>query len=302
MSQLNNAEPQYYRLMGRSPFAGTTLAAIGCWAAVTMLAAIYAYADLYIKVVDKISVLILVAFAAAMGFAVAGILRIMKVRNLAVMAIIAGSSALLALYVSWVVWETALLRQEGAPATPWRLFGHPRAVWHLAQSINEIGTFTMRGKPVIGMELWAAWTVEAAAILLCTLLIPLLSLRRSAFCEECGNWCVKQANLVRVQGTDDQTLRRQMETRDFDSLARLGLPADDAPVFHSFDVYTCPKCGQTNLLTGNRVAVKYVNGQRTENAKPVVDRLWVDPADAEAIRALPQRMAAHDPESSKHPA
>ena len=68
------------------------------------------------------------------GFAIYGVLRWAKVRNLAVAILVAASSALLLFYVSWVMWETELARQAGAAsaATPWRLFQRPDSVWRIA--------------------------------------------------------------------------------------------------------------------------------------------------------------------------
>ena len=293
MSTLNVSEPSgpmYYRLRGASPFAGTTLGALLSWAAVAALAAVYAYADLYIKVVDKLSILILIVCAVAMGFAVAGVLRVTKVRNLTVIAIIAATSALLALYVSWAVWESAFLQKVGEDVQAWELFRRPRAVWSLAQLINEEGTFMLRDRAVKGTELWLAWGIEALTLVGCTLLIPLLTLRRMAFCESCGSWCEKRKNLARVRALDEDLLREHVENRDYDYLSRLGRPEENAPVFHSIELFGCPKCGQTNLLTVNRVTVTYTNGQRAENARPIVDRLWLNAAEAEVVLALPQRM------------
>jgi hypothetical protein len=85
-ASLNLSEPSealYYRLRGASPLEGTTLEVLLSWAAVTVLVAGYAYADLYIKVVDKLSILIL------MGFAVAGPLRVVSGRQKAKPIVIA---------------------------------------------------------------------------------------------------------------------------------------------------------------------------------------------------------------------
>ena len=305
-----NQRPQYYGLMGRAPFASTTIGALGSWVAVTVLAAIYAYADLYIKVVDKLSVLIVIAAAFAMGFAVLGILRWAKVRNLVVAALIAASSAVLALYVSWVVWESAVAARAGESLPPWWLFPQPNVVWEIARFLNEQGTFSMRDRPVNGGELWAFWAGEAAMILGCTLLVPLTFLRKLAFCEECQSWCESSGPLVRFQGGDEQTLRQRVLSKDLDHLATFDLPSADDDVFHGVELTSCPKCRMTNLLTLNRVKVGFANGERTEKAKPIINRLWLDPEQAEAVRSLPQRLLARaaeaagagDPENQGTPA
>src|SRR6266536_3611078 len=105
MTAIDDQQDLYYRPMGKAPFAGTALAAIGSWLAVSVVAAIYAYADLYIKVAEKLTVLMTIGFAVAMGFVIYAVLRLTQVRNMMVVVMLSITSAALALYVSWVVWE-----------------------------------------------------------------------------------------------------------------------------------------------------------------------------------------------------
>jgi hypothetical protein len=122
--------------------------------------------------------------------------------------------------------------------------------------------------------------------------IPFTFLRNQAFCEACGSWCKTSKAVARVQHFDEELVREHVERKDFEYLVRLG-PAEEAtPVHLRLDLQDCPRCPQTHLLTVNRVTVSYNNNARQESAKKVVDRLWLDAAQAEEIRALPQKLAA----------
>jgi len=288
---LNYSESRYYRHTGRAPIVGTTIATLAAWIAVALLGAAYAYIQLYVKLVDILSFLFVAAFAAAMAFTVYGVLKWAKVRNMAVTSLVAISAAILGLYVSWVAWEHALLRQSKVNVGIHEIFQRPIVVWHLARDINTEGTFTMRDRPVKGTELWLAWAFEALAVLGATIALPIMWLRDMAFCESCGHWCHKTQGILRVAYHDEGQLQERMEAKDFDYLLALGLVHLDTPVHVRADLYRCPGCPHTHLLTLSRAAVSYNNkGQRSEKAKKIVDRLWIDQAQAEAVRTLPTRL------------
>jgi len=289
MTILNYSESRYYRHTGRAPFVGTTVATLAVWVAVALLGAGYAYVQLYVKVVDILSFLFVAAFAAAMAFTVYGVLKWAKVRNMAVTSLVAISAAILGMYVSWVAWEHALLRQGGAKVPIQHIFQRPDAVWGLAREINEEGTFTVRNRPVKGTELWIAWICETLAVLAATIALPVMWLRDMAFCESCARWCSKSEAVVRVAYNGyEEKLQDRMEAKDFDYLLSLGLVHFDTPVHVRVDLYACPGCPNTHLLTLSRVAVSYNNkGHRSEKATKIVDRLWLDGAQAQAVRDLP---------------
>ena len=289
MTILNYSESRYYRHTGRAPFVGTTIATVAAWAAVSLLGVIYAYVQLHVKIVDLLSLLFVAGFAAAMAFTVYGVLRWARVRNMAVTALVSISAAVLGWYVSWVAWEHALLRQSGVPVGVYELFQRPRAVWSLAQDINEEGTFSMRKRPVKGFELWIAWAFEAAAVLGATIALPIIKLRDMAFCESCEQWCAKIEGIARIAlDPDEASLHDRIEAKEFDYLHTLGQVHRDMPVHVRADLYACPSCPHTRLLTLSRVAVGYdKNGHRREKAKKIIDRLWIDEAQAARVRAVP---------------
>jgi hypothetical protein len=291
---LGYQEQRYYRHTGRAPFVGTTVAALAAWVTVTLLGVAYGYADLYVKVYDIISFLILAAFAVAMGFAVYAILKWGKVRNMLVVAIIALSAGLLGWYASWVAWEYALLTREASAApTLWEIAQRPRGVYELAAFLNTRGTFSLRGRVITGVELWIAWGIEALTLVGATALIPIRGLREQAFCENCQAWTRRQRGVLRLGHGDEDTLRRHVEAKNFDHFVRLGLVDRDRPVHLRVDLFDCARCDQTHLMSVSRVTVPY-NGknQRQESATTVLDRLWLSADEAERVRAIAEQPSA----------
>jgi len=123
------------------------------------------------KVADLITALIVIVFSIGAGFAVAGVLRWARVRNMAITVLIAAVAAIIFYYGSWVVWESLLARQAGRQTAFWspqQLAQRPGAVWNTAVRINDVGTFTLNDRAVTGVELWVFWIGEAIALIGCT--------------------------------------------------------------------------------------------------------------------------------------
>jgi len=285
----------YYRHTGKAPLVGTTIAALAAWTTAGALAIAYGYTAFYAQAPDVIHALIVLAFAAGAGFAVYFVLKWGHVRNMAITLLISATAAVILFYGSWVVWESAVARAAGRYSAfwgPWQLAQRPLAVWDTALRLNRVGTFTLNDRPVDGIELWIFWILEAAGLIDATIAIPVLLLRDAAFCEHCGSWCKTTKEIARVQHFDEELVREHMEQKDFEYLVRLGPAIKTTPIHLRVDLQSCPGCPNTNLLTINRIKISYHNGNPIERPKRVVDRLWIDAAQAEVVRKLPQQLTA----------
>jgi hypothetical protein len=288
MSDLNPAAiPIYYRHSGQAPVLSTTFAAIASWIVVSVLALAYAYADLNFKWYDIISVLIVGVFAAGMGLAVYGILRSANIRNLPVVIIISVSSALLALYVSWVGWEYFLLRQGGNEVPLVEMLKRPDLVWETASEINAEGTWGLRSGPVKGPFLWIVWVIEALTIVALVGGLPPQLLRNLSFCENCGRWCNRPKGIMRMVYGDEAMLKSNMEQRNFAYLAAMPRADMDTPLHFHVELVRCGTCDETSLLNVSRVKVgRDSKGNRSESKTKIVNRLHISVEDADEIAAM----------------
>jgi hypothetical protein len=287
----NVPAPTYYRHTGQAPFISTTFATLASWIVVTILAIAYAYIDLHVKVADVISAAFMCAFAAAMAFAVFGIIRSACVRNVPVTFIISGSAAVLALYVSWLAWMYFVIAEAGVTPGAFefvhKLFPRPDVVWDFAREINTRGTFTLHDSPVTGTFLWILWFAEALTMLAVVGVLPPQLLRKQSFCEPCGRWCRKPKGIIRLAHGDEDLLKSQMEARNFAYLASIQRAHYDTPMHFHVEIVQCGTCDETNLLTVNRITVgKDSKGNRQETVKKIVDRLHIGADEAEDIKAL----------------
>jgi hypothetical protein len=290
----------YYRHSGRTPIVRLLAALAAVVPAALVMAVIYGAAAVYLPKVGYVKlVLILAAFLViGFGFGVGGVtgymLKWARVRSIVAVALVSVLAAALAYYVSWVTWETLVLRREGVEVLPLRLLARPDGVWYLATMINETGTivFGTEETPIRGPVLWVLWVVEAAVVLGIGSQVPVRMLRHLAYCEPCDRWCDRHQAAVSVGYGDESALRSRLERKDLAVLQELGQPDLDGPHRFRVDLDNCPHCQDTHLLSVFRVDVTYRKGNRQEKAVRLIDRLRVSPAEAQWVRDLRDRQWA----------
>ena len=304
MTELSYARELYYRGSGRVPLGRLAVAALAVTAAAAGAGAVYAVIIANVaRLGDMLYVaaaapLVLAAFAFGAGGATGGILKRARVHNPLLWWVVAVWGALCAWYVSWVVWEFIVLRRFGLDVPFLRLLTSPRGDWYVALLINRVGTvaFGRGDTPLAGSLLWVLWAIEAAAVLGVASWLPFKMLRLLAFCEGSGRWCVyRQGQLSVGYGAGDNgdvgDLRGRLEQKDLSVLEEYGKADMDAPRRFRIDLQHCPGCGQTHLMSVFLIRVtEYTNGRTKDKARRVIDRLWLDPAQAEQVNGFKNRL------------
>ena len=167
---------------------------------VALAGAVYAIIDIYLpmlrfaKLVLVLAMGLMAGFAFGVGALTGKMLMWARVRNLAMVWVVAALAALVAWYVAWVTWEWHLFTQYEPQIPKARfllaLLIRPRGVWLLATEINRVGTFGIgSGDDLIrGPFLWVLWAIEAAVVLGAATWVPVRMVRGRAFCERCQKW------------------------------------------------------------------------------------------------------------------
>jgi hypothetical protein len=300
MTQLDYARTLYYRHSGKTPVVRLLTALLTITPAVAVAGAVYAIVATYLPMlgVDKLVIIAAIALMAGFAFGVGGLTGKMllwaRVRNMAMVWAVAIWAALLAWYVAWVVWEWYILRRwEYDPSLPY-MFAHPYGVWRVAVAINGVGTVVMgqREDAIKGPVLWILWAIEAGVVLGAATLVPFRMIRHLAFCESCQRWCRNRQGILSVGPGDEDRLRARLALKDLSALEELG-PADmSAPRRLRVDLQNCPACDQMHLVSVSRIEVGVKDGKRVEKARPVIDRLWLDPEQAHAVEEIKERLYA----------
>jgi hypothetical protein len=69
------------------------------------------------------------------------------------------------------------------------------------------------------------------------------------------------------------------------------------------DLQNCPACDAMHLLSVNRIEVSYNRqGQRSDKARNLIDRLWLDPEQAKSVEEIKDRLYATPSDGAPPPA
>jgi hypothetical protein len=212
-------------------------------------------------------------------------IRFGKIRIPLVAAFIGTVIAMIALYAMWLSWVDHVLTAVGAFNSYRVLILHPVTLLRIVKIINRTGTWSHNGYVINGVMLLIYWLCEAGLILGAGVLIPVNGLFSSdPACRDCGSRCVRISSLPRFATDRQEDFVNAIENRDFASLPSHAAPDHaDAPEL-SIRLMSCPKCGNTHVLTISRIAwgVDF-NGHRKVTTTSLVNGLLVTQDEAEQL-------------------
>jgi hypothetical protein len=281
----------YYKHSGHFSPGGLVLGALAGGIAALILP--YAYAHGLILISEAhLAAFATIAFGALVGAATAYGLILGKVRNQPVTLALSGVASALALYISWCVWITAIVGNQGGDTVSWiELFQQPHAIWNAMLVINQYGTWTLSGNsPTTGWELWAYWILEAATVIGAAMFAALALMNHRPFCEACDQWCSGSAKIILAPPQNVQQLKLQVEANDLRPLENLG-PGSKATSHLTVKLNSCEHCRQFHTISlTNCTVTKSKWGQPKVSNKMVVQQLVVGVGQAETIRQLSGNM------------
>lgn len=225
---------------------------------------------------------------AATGF---GLVR-GHVRNKQIALGVGAVTSVLALYLSWAVWISAVyLRFAGEKINWTKLAQHPTAVWELMQWINQSGTWTMdNGKAATkGWELWTIWGLEAALVIGLGMFFAFGMVRKHPFCETCGQWCRRTLRFFLAPVQDVHQLKLRLESNDLQSLAGLG-PGPKIGDRITVDLESCNTCGHFHTLdVVQTLTQRRKYGRPQVTSQTIVHQMLLGPSEAQLLRELAEK-------------
>ena len=282
----------FYKHSGRFTLGGLLVGTITAGAGSLILAYIYARGIILIPDA-KLAALATLAFGALIGVTAGYGLMFGKVRNEQVGLAVTGGISALALYASWAMWVTFVLKNQQVEDVRWtKLVQHPGALWDLICLINRYGTWGLSsGSATNGWALWVIWILEAVFVIGAALFCGIGILNHRPFCEACGRWCSRGAKLLLAPPSDVAQLKLQLEANDMRSLENLG-PGNKAVDHLVVVLDSCEQCRQFHTMSLTHVTIR-----RTKTGKPninnliIVQHMLVGTGQAEALRQLSEKVA-----------
>ena len=102
-----------------------------------------------------------------------------------------------------------------------------------------------------------------------------------------------------LAAVDKETVAAQVEGRAFDALIARGPLLDDVDPHIGLELFRCPSCGETNVLSVRRYAMVF-NEQRqwVTVSTTLVDRLLITKEQAEEVEELKAKVEAMRPSAA----
>jgi hypothetical protein len=227
--------------------------------------------------------------AVAVGLIAMGAARFARVRSPVLASALGAVIAAVAIYAMWVTYVHDHLNRLRALVTYGALVAHPDVLVRLIRFFNAVGTWKLRsGEVMRGLPLTVFWAGEASMILLCGVLFPIKAVvpADEIDCRECGAGGRLVRPILRFgMGARDELITA-VEGREFTRLVNFDAPGTEDEPQLSVRLICCPKCGQTNVVTVNRIAFELTREGRKLVIQPVVDRLMVTAEEAEELKGL----------------
>jgi hypothetical protein len=282
----------FYKHSGRFTLGGLLIGTITAGAGSLILAYIYARGIIVIPDA-KLAAIATLAFGALIGVAAGYGLMFGKVRNEPVGLAVTGAVSALALYVSWAMWVSFVLKSQQVDEVRWtKLVQHPGALWDLMCLINRYGTWGLSsGSATNGWALWVIWILEAVFVIGAALFCGIGVLNHRLFCEACGLWGSRGAKLMLAPPSDVAQLKLQLEANDLRPLENL-VPGNKAVDHLVVVLDSCEQCRQFHTMSLTHVTIR-----RTKTGKPNINNtviarhMLIGAGQAEALRQLSEKVA-----------
>lgn len=288
----------YYKHSGEVTVTGLAAGLFGGLFVGFVLSFIYAYLLAYIPFI-YLNVISTLGYMFALGYVVGWLLKSGKMRNPVVGVFIAAIVSLVSYYICWAVWLSAMLGRADVDASAFSLALQPVVLLKLILSINEHGAWKIGSSPVTGFILWVVWFVEGSAVLIGPPVLTWRVLTSEPFCEHCGEWCDEDRSLVSLALTEQTSLRRAFETKEFERLKSVGAKDSGAVDWYRLDLHHCKNCDRTNTLTVKSEKITFDSkGNSKLKSTNFIKKLLLSPAETENLRRVSREMTLPPPQAA----
>lgn len=270
----NRPNGLYYKHSGRTPIYSVFLA--GTLGVIAAICIAIAY-DYFLKWADRTFFLFPVLFGTAIGYTIAWVAKITKMRSYSVVWTIVGIAALVGYYVCWVFWVKLTYDHVYAKDPRYHLelvdlLRNPEFLWQLIQRMNPPGS-----------SRYLIWIGEAVLVFLGAFAASGLALHSEMFCEACKRWCGKPLILRRVIPGDVARLEQSLKAHDFSYLESQQSVVAGLNWEVSYEF--CESCKQLHALSVKQFTLEYRGNKIYANRSKVtlVGRILLDPDEAHVL-------------------
>lgn len=261
----------YYKHSGKMPIPGLIVGLVAGVISAAVLGSVYGLLIYYIPFI-YLNAILAVGCGLGTGFATAFGLKIGKVRNNAVIAVISLFFGLMANYVAWITWFAWHSEGKKLVIDPISMFreimalsSHP--VWSMGSSADPAFMYLL------------IWVLEILLVAGGAVFAAYAFLFHRPFCEICECWIddkITIAPLTKMQSP--AIITKELEAGNFMVLKELhklpGTPAESSKL----ELCHCKSCQDLYILTLKSVTVTFEDNKEQVNESKVVNNLLINGA------------------------
>lgn len=289
--------PTYYQPANKLPLGGAFTLLLGGVLAAAGLALVYIYAVWYIPFV-YINFVLCLGFGFLLGFVLAQLVRVGKLRHPAAVTGLGLLVGLAAVYLEWAIYLTLMFNAETTGTGPSAdtstsfsistftgLLTHPGIMLETAKQLNETGTWSLKGTTPSGIFLALIWLVEAVIIVAGACLLARIQ-ATEPFSEVSQEWADEETMPQTVAyAADPVATRTALETGRFEHLAPYTSRPAVADQFARVTLHTAPNDPACHYLTVQNVTRTLdKKGKATEATTHIVQHLAISPTASRELK------------------
>ena len=224
----------YYKPSGKANSISFLYLLLAICIAVPILALAYTYAILYIPII-YLNILCVVGIAFGLAFVASFVIGLGKVRNTMIAFLFGLIIGIASLYFSWVIWIYDHINASAFNnVSHLELLQDPFGLWDVTWQINNVGTWAIgrsASANISGTMLTVVWILEAAAMILPPIFFA-YSKAREPYLEDDNAWAdtTKIGPFEFIE--DKETLKKQLETKNYQSLLEMKPVSDENDSSH----------------------------------------------------------------------
>ena len=134
------------------------------------------------------------------------------------------------------------------------IFIGPFAMWSLVIAVGADGLWEIFGASPSGWVLYLIWLVEAAGLVLCSVLVAIGE--EVPYCEYCQEWTTELESKIPLPYREVEKFRAALEAEKYGGLVKqIGQPVDGNHHL-TMTINACPKCSESNYLAIHESTLK----------------------------------------------
>lgn len=236
-----------------------------------------------------LNALITLGYGLVLGVVTGAVLKLCRVRNVPVAAVLASVVGVAANYFQWNGHVHALV-----DGMPWLI--QPRELWAVMGFLYENGSWALRsGGNVTGWFLASIWVIEAATILVLAVYLGTDPVRKTPYCEKSGSWLDEEKTFETLAAFTDAQELAALKAGDIAPVIAARPRPAESNTYAKLTLKYSPRCEEFFTILVENVSITF---DKKGEPKTETKALTADLVLPSEMRALVEQFADLKPQAA----